>query len=530
MSTFNYAQAKTTEAKLIGVKEGYSVAYFAATRTAKAANETAIKARAWYVENYTRSAGVAANEMMTPATAAVSPAQQATEHAKAIGKVEGYSPEYFAATRVARDINRAVIASSDAGDTVDAGEAPFVRTHSDAAYAQKVLSTFNEAKRLTAEAKQIAATEGYSPAYFEATRKAKVANETAIAARAWYTDNIIKAAPPAMAQEITPLAVPVNASNAARVARDVSRAEVTAALVSGTATPVETTQSAAPVARSLINAAAGTTPTTPVNTINPISSAVQIANRHSDGAVAVAVATQKMMDAAQDVKVNTLQNRVTAEQDAQNKTIVAVAGQVKDVQSDADKAQATADTNTKQIATNTTDVATNKKAVAANTSTAAANKTAVASNGKLIAGNTATIHDEATRARAAEYVNSQAIAHTSSRVASNERTLSNHESRIQNLEANRGYGSKFNQLKSDVENNRKRASAGIAGVAAIATIPQVLQSQTFNVGAGVGNTDGESAVAVGFSARATENTVIKAAVSNDTQHNFVVGAGVAYGW
>ncbi|MCS5737410.1 YadA C-terminal domain-containing protein, partial [Herbiconiux daphne] len=88
----------------------------------------------------------------------------------------------------------------------------------------------------------------------------------------------------------------------------------------------------------------------------------------------------------------------------------------------------------------------------------------------------------------------------------------------------------FGKLKSEVESNRRRASAGIAGVAAIATIPQVIESQTFNVGAGVGNTDGESALAVGFSSRASQNTVVKAAVSTDTQHNFVVGAGVAVGW
>ncbi|WP_367281612.1 YadA-like family protein [Enterobacter hormaechei] len=43
-----------------------------------------------------------------------------------------------------------------------------------------------------------------------------------------------------------------------------------------------------------------------------------------------------------------------------------------------------------------------------------------------------------------------------------------------------------------------------------------MQGQTFAVGAGVGNTDGESALAVGFSARATENVVVNAFVSNDT--------------
>lgn len=117
---------------------------------------------------------------------------------------------------------------------------------------------------------------------------------------------------------------------------------------------------------------------------------------------------------------------------------------------------------------------------------------------------------------------------TNDTLATHTRELANHENRITALESENN--ANFGKLKNEVDDNRKRASAGIAGVAAMANIPQVLQSQSFSVGAGAGTTDGESAVAVGFSARATENTVVKATVSTDTQHNFVAGAGVAYGW
>lgn len=106
--------------------------------------------------------------------------------------------------------------------------------------------------------------------------------------------------------------------------------------------------------------------------------------------------------------------------------------------------------------------------------------------------------------------------------------LTDHENRISDLEQSNS--ASFGKLKNEVDENRKRASAGIAGVAAMANIPQVLQNQFINVGAGVGTTDGETALAVGFSGRAGENTVVKASVSNDTQHNFVVGAGLAVGW
>jgi hypothetical protein len=59
--------------------------------------------------------------------------------------------------------------------------------------------------------------------------------------------------------------------------------------------------------------------------------------------------------------------------------------------------------------------------------------------------------------------------------------LADHESRITNLESNTN--KRFSDLNDRVNDNRKRASTGIAGVAAMANIPPVLQGQTFNVGA-----------------------------------------------
>ncbi len=122
----------------------------------------------------------------------------------------------------------------------------------------------------------------------------------------------------------------------------------------------------------------------------------------------------------------------------------------------------------------------------------------------------------------------QALAATNQRVAADDAKIANHETRIQTLESQTS--GNFAKLKSQVDDNRKRASAGISGVAAMANIPQVTNTQNFSVGAGVGTADSESALAVGFSARATENTIVKASVSDDSQHNFVAGAGVSYGW
>ncbi|WP_237391352.1 YadA-like family protein [Dryocola clanedunensis] len=124
--------------------------------------------------------------------------------------------------------------------------------------------------------------------------------------------------------------------------------------------------------------------------------------------------------------------------------------------------------------------------------------------------------------------NHQSLSETNKRLVNAESKEALNEQHIGTLESQTT--SNFAKLKSQVDDNRKRASAGISGVAAMANIPQVTNTQDFSVGAGVGTADSESALAVGFSARATENVVVKASVSDDSQHNFVTGAGVSYGW
>lgn len=167
-------------------------------------------------------------------------------------------------------------------------------------------------------------------------------------------------------------------------------------------------------------------------------------------------------------------------------------------------------------------------ALAAETSTRSSQFTTLSAGVKQAQDTGAYAQSRADAAYAHSEANRQALDATNKRVAQNTADIANHEQRIQGLESQTN--SKFADLNKQIDDNRKRASAGIAGVAAMANIPQVLEHQTFAIGAGAGNTDGESALAVGFSARASQNTVVKASVSNDTQHNFVVGAGVSYGW
>ncbi|HEN3358649.1 TPA: YadA C-terminal domain-containing protein [Yersinia enterocolitica] len=113
-------------------------------------------------------------------------------------------------------------------------------------------------------------------------------------------------------------------------------------------------------------------------------------------------------------------------------------------------------------------------------------------------------------------------------VSQNTQRLSNQEMRISTLASQDNQ--EFANLKAEVDNNQSRSDAGIAGVAAMANIPQVQESQQFAMGVGVGGYGSENALAVGASFHATQNTIVKLTVSNDTQHNFGWGAGTSYGW
>lgn len=124
--------------------------------------------------------------------------------------------------------------------------------------------------------------------------------------------------------------------------------------------------------------------------------------------------------------------------------------------------------------------------------------------------------------------NRQALVNTNKRVAQNTADIANHEQRITTLESQTN--ARFGDLKNQIDKNEDKANAGIAGVAAMANIPQVQQGSTFSVGAGAGTREGENAVAVGFSARISENVITKASVAADTQSGFTAGVGVGYNW
>jgi autotransporter adhesin len=78
----------------------------------------------------------------------------------------------------------------------------------------------------------------------------------------------------------------------------------------------------------------------------------------------------------------------------------------------------------------------------------------------------------------------------------------------------------------------RKVIAGVAGVAAMANIPQVDQGKTFSVGAGVSSFMGANALAIGATYRLAPNAVVKASVAalNNYNNQAVYGLGAAMSW
>lgn len=124
--------------------------------------------------------------------------------------------------------------------------------------------------------------------------------------------------------------------------------------------------------------------------------------------------------------------------------------------------------------------------------------------------------------------NHDAIRSTNRVVSQHTEQLANHEQRLTGLEQETQRG--FSTLHRELGKVKKSANAGTSTALSAAAIPQVTEYQTFALGAGAGGYEGEQAVAVGFSARVTNNMVVKAAVTRDTNQGTGWNVGTSIGW
>ena len=66
--------------------------------------------------------------------------------------------------------------------------------------------------------------------------------------------------------------------------------------------------------------------------------------------------------------------------------------------------------------------------------------------------------------------------------------------------------------------------------AAMAGIPQVEPGKTFSMGAGFGNFNGQSAIAVGVSGRVSDRVIVKGGIAGSSGGKATSSAGVGYSW
>jgi autotransporter adhesin len=87
----------------------------------------------------------------------------------------------------------------------------------------------------------------------------------------------------------------------------------------------------------------------------------------------------------------------------------------------------------------------------------------------------------------------------------------------------------LNSLGGTVNNVARKAYAGVAGATALSMIPDVDQGKTIAVGIATGGYEGYNAVAIGFTARLTENLKLRAGASANSD-GYTYGVGLGYQW
>ncbi|WKM80525.1 recognition of host receptor [Salmonella phage SW16-7] len=255
--------------------------------------------------------------------------------------------------------------------------------------------------------------------------------------------------------------------------------------------------------------------------------------KRQDDALTQETSDRQSGDQALSVRIDTKVDQTTYDDDkstqsekdiSQDGKIAAAQGTAGVAVAKADKAQDTA---------NRAESKANKAQVTANTAVKKAEHAQVSADKAQVTANRAESKADYAIAgvdNAYSYIEQtrNSLNNTNKSVAQNSHDIANHEKRIGDLERQVNTG--FSNLGKQIDKVEKKSNAGIAGVAAMANIPQVTEYQSFSVGAGVGYRDDQSAIAVGASARIGQNTVGKLSVSADTQSGYTVGAGISYGW
>lgn len=89
--------------------------------------------------------------------------------------------------------------------------------------------------------------------------------------------------------------------------------------------------------------------------------------------------------------------------------------------------------------------------------------------------------------------------------------------------------SQLNAVAGSINSVARKAYAGVAGATALSMIPEVDPGKTIAVGIGAAGYQGYDAVALGFTARLTNNLKIRGGMSGSSA-GYLFGGGVSYQW
>lgn len=88
---------------------------------------------------------------------------------------------------------------------------------------------------------------------------------------------------------------------------------------------------------------------------------------------------------------------------------------------------------------------------------------------------------------------------------------------------------RFNDADRKINSVKKEANRGIAGVAAMANIPQIANKE-WTAGIGFGSYNNESSLAIGGIYQPKQDTAFKASIATSNGGDTVVGLGASFGW
>ncbi|WP_418939857.1 YadA family autotransporter adhesin [Paraburkholderia bryophila] len=172
-------------------------------------------------------------------------------------------------------------------------------------------------------------------------------------------------------------------------------------------------------------------------------------------------------------------------------------------------------------------------AVGGNSQASGSNAVALGSGSQATAGNSTAIGANAVvSATNSVALGAGSVASTPNTVSvgspGNERTISNVAPGVNPTDAVNV--AQLQGVQQNMNTLARNAYSGVAMAGALAGLPQVEQGKTFQVGAAVGNYSGYTALAIGGSARVTENTIVKMGVSATNGAHLLINAGVGYSW